>query len=131
MQIYTPQIGDKIAVKRFGYVHVGIYVGPRTIDGREVVHNDKGNGVVFSSLADFSSGGEVFLQKRATDNYFEREAIANRAFSLIGKNFDLFNFNCEHAANLAQTGQRESPQLQGALVCVLAIFILGLLAKQG
>ena len=112
-----------IAVKRFGYTHVGIYVGPRTLDGRDVVHNDKSKGVVLATLADFSGEAAVVLHKPATGDYFQREATANRAFSLIGKEFDLFRFNCEHAANFIQSGQAKSPQLEGALFVIACIVI--------
>jgi hypothetical protein len=129
VQNFIPQIGDKIAVKRFGYTHEGIYVGQGAFHGRDVVHNDKGGGVVLTTFAEFSRGSPVYLSKRVTENYFQQQAIANRAFSLIGRKFDLFTFNCEHAANLAQRGRQESPQLQGVLF-LLAFMSLVLIAKR-
>ena len=105
MAHYVPQIGDMISIDRFGYKHVGIYVGMRGHGANDVVHNDKGGGVVVASLADFSKGATIHLHKAASGDYFQREAIASRAFSLVGRKFDLFTFNCEHAANWAQTGR--------------------------
>lgn len=130
MQPYFPQVGDMIAVKRLGYIHVGNYVGSRTPDGRDVVHNDKSKGVVLTTLAEFSGGAPVFLHKQATGNYFQREATANRAFSLIGRKFDLLTFNCEHAANLIQSGYQESPQLQAYAFAALICLGLFAFAKQ-
>jgi hypothetical protein len=123
MEKYILQPGDMIRVNRLIYNHVGIYVGRRFSDERidGVIHNDKFGGVVVSTLADFSCGAAVQLHKPATGDYFEREAIVERAFSLIGQKFDLLKFNCEHAANWAQTGKSESPQLRGA-IALAALF---------
>ena len=115
-----------IGVTRFGYTHVGIYVGRRRFDGCDVVHNDKGNAVILSSQADFAQGSRIQIWKKASGNGLEREAIANRALALLGRRFDLITFNCEHAANLAQNGRAESPQLVGA--AFLALALVGLLA---
>jgi hypothetical protein len=123
MKSPTLQVGDIIRINRFFYRHVGIYVGPRTPDGRCVVHNDKGGGVVLSTLAEFSGGAQVYVEKPATGNWQEREAIAQRAIALLGQKFDLLTFNCEHLANLAQNQRAESPQIQGALLLIL--FVVG------
>jgi hypothetical protein len=120
------EVGDMIGVTRFGYTHVGIFVGPRRFDGYDVVHNDKGNAVILSSQADFAQGSPIQIWKKASGNIFEREAIANRALALLGRRFDLLMFNCEHAANLAQSGRAESPQLVGA--AFLGLALLGLFA---
>lgn len=125
MSAYTLQVGDLIRVSRFLHSHVGIYVG-----GQNVVHNDKGGGVVvLGTLAQFSGGRLIQLHKAATGNTFERQAIANRAFALLGRKFNLWTFNCEHAATWAQSGKAESPQLQGFAVFALLILGLGLLAR--
>jgi hypothetical protein len=124
MQQTNFQPGDKIAVQRPGYRHVGIYTG----NGR-VVHNDKGGGVVLATLDQFSGGEPVFLLKRVTDNYFQQQAIAARAYSLLGTKFDLLHFNCEHAGNWIQSGRVESEQLQGAFLVALAILGLAFFAK--
>ena len=124
MQPSTFQPGDRIAVQRFFYKHVGIYIG-----NGSVVHNDKGGGVVRTTLAEFSAGGAVMLQKRVTTDYFQQQAIAQRALSLIGSQFNVIHFNCEHAANWAQSGRVESEQLQGAVIVLLAVLGLVALSK--
>jgi hypothetical protein len=130
MKAYTLQVGDMIQVGRFLYNHVGIYVGSRTADGRDVVHNDKNGGVVLSTLAEFSGGKPVQLHTAASGNYVEREAIANRALSLLGRRFDLLTFNCEHAANWAQSGKLESPQIKGFVLFALIVGGLALVARR-
>lgn len=125
------EIGDIIAVNRLGYKHVGVYVGSRPFSDQCVIHNAKSNGVILSNLAEFSAGAEVFIHQKATGNYFERQAIATRALALLGQKYDLLQFNCEHAANLAQRGVAESPQIVGlAVVSLIACGIAVLSAKK-
>jgi hypothetical protein len=126
MQTITSQfqVGDKIYVQRLGYRHVGIYVGPRFAKGKNgcVVENDReSGGVILSDLTEFSDGNTTHLESRVARNYYEQELIAQRAMSLLGKKFDLLTFNCEHAANWAQTGNAESPQIQHAFIVVLLV----------
>jgi hypothetical protein len=52
--------------------------------------------------------------------------IKQKAFSLLGRQYNLFNFNCEHLATFSHTGKAESPQLQGAAFFVL--LLVGLFA---
>jgi hypothetical protein len=113
-----------IAVSRLGYKHVGIYVGPRRFDGACVVHNRKREGVMLSTLNDFSGNSRIFIHRKAEGNFHEREMIAQRALSQLGTKYDLFKFNCEHAATNAQSGVAQSPQI--AVAVLLALFGVGL-----
>ncbi len=65
----------------------------------------------------FRPTGEFTIGKPAPE-----DAVAQRTLDLLGRTYDLFGFNCEHAANLAQTGSAESPQLWR--------WVLGLLATE-
>lgn len=97
--------------------------------GNDVVHNDKFGGVVKSSWAEFSKGSPVYIHRKAAGNYFDRQAITQRALSLLGMKYALLDFNCEHAATFAQTGKAESPQVAiGIGVALLAVIGLGLAA---
>jgi hypothetical protein len=118
------EVGDMIAVNRIGYKHVGIYVGQHSYGNRCVIHNAKGNGVILSTFQEFAGGDSVFIHQKAAGNYFERHAIAKRALSLLGQEYDLLKFNCEHAAHFSQNGVAESPQMAGAVV--LALIAVGL-----
>lgn len=116
-------MGDMIQASRGIYNHVGIYVGP-TWDGRDVIHNAKGGCVELISLSEFANGAPVYRRIAAPDDYFQQQAIVERAMSLIGKKYDLIKFNCEHFATLAQTGRAASPQLAGlALLGILGVFL--------
>ena len=127
-----PQVGDKIMVDRGIYKHFGIFIGHQQTGGNSVVHNDKVSGaVVACSLFEFSGGLPVHVEERAIGTYFERQAIVQRAVQLIGTRFDLFNFNCEHMANLALRGVAESLQVQGAVVLLALVCGLFFLSRKG
>jgi len=118
------QNGDMIEVMgQFPFPrHVGIYAGVRG-----VVHNHKSCCVQLTSLQAFSGGRPIRVTSRVAGSWFEQEQVVQRALSLVGKPYNLLNFNCEHAAYYAQTGEAKSPQLGFALVfCLLGI--VGMLA---
>jgi hypothetical protein len=120
MEQVQVEIGDMIRIQGFGYNHVGIYVGCYGAILHCVVHNCKGIGVMASSLEEFSAGKNIFMHQKATVPHHERQTIVNRALSLLNTQYDLINFNCEHAAYYAQNGEAKSPQIAGAAVLGLA-----------
>jgi len=116
------QIGDKIRVKgTIGVDHYGIYVGPRGGYGENIVHNDKAGGVRLVHLRDFSGGQPVIIEARVVNGRSAQETVAQRALSLLGTEYDLISFNCEHLANYAQLGIGFSPQLQQGVASLLVI----------
>jgi hypothetical protein len=58
---------------------------------------------------------------RVNGGWFRQEQVVRRSLSLLGQQYDLLNFNCEHAAYYAATGIKRSPQL-GFAVLALAVF---------
>ncbi len=113
------EVGDKLRVtKAFGITHYGIYVG-----GGYVVHNHPDGGVETVTFERFANGRPVYIEARVP--WAAQEAVRQAALNLIGTQFDLFNFNCEHFVTFVQTGKPESPQLRGAVV---GVAVLGLLA---
>ena len=128
MQNGILEIGDVIRIQCAGYQHVGVYVGPRGFRGECVVHNSKAGGVILSTFAEFSGGSQVFVHQKAPGGWFDRQTIAERALSLLGTKYDLLTFNCEHAANFAQRGKAESPQIFAATLIGLILGGIGLIA---
>lgn len=111
----TVRKGDKLHTPKGMLAHAGVYVGPvrlgdGTIIDHGVVHNSKARGcVVVEPFGVFCPTGEFTIAQRAAPG--TEDLVVGRALDLIGRTYDLFGFNCEHAANLAQTGSAESPQL--------------------
>ena len=115
------QMGDKIRVSSvFGTTHYGIYIGPYLWLEHAVVHNDKNGGVQVVDLDTFANGRSVAIEARVIGRWWERRVVADRALALVGREYDLFNFNCEHLVSFAQTGVARSPQVE-ALVLVLLV----------
>lgn len=87
----------------------------------KVLHNTHPGGVQYISLGEFSNR-EVFVEKRASVGH-ERQVV-ERARALMGRQYNLVSFNCEHYASVVHEGKKESPQLQRATVvtCVVGAF---------
>lgn len=121
----TPQVGDKVRVLgRFDLWHYGIVVGTDRQGRVSVVHNDTDLGVVVAPLETFANGHRVQMVQRAPQGH--EYGVAARAASLVGKRYDLVNFNAEQLANVAYEGTSRSPQL--ALGGILAAFGLMVVA---
>lgn len=115
-------LGDKIwVIGAYNFAHFGIVVGYGPY-GIEVVHNDKLSGQVCKvNIQEFTSGTPVHIAPRKARNRAEQELIARRALTLIGTRYDLMNFNCEDAANYAETGLPVSPSRQKIVAGILLI----------
>lgn len=100
------QPGDKLAVPGPpGVTHVGIYAGRG-----QVVHNSKRHGhVVEEAIAAFAEGATIRVVARATAGWGPE--VVRRARAYLGKNYNLFLFNCEHLTSVAIEGEPKSPQL--------------------
>jgi Lecithin retinol acyltransferase len=122
MNSNTLELGDIIRIQCPGYQHVGVYVGVQGVCGECVIHNSKLGGVILSTLTEFSGGSQIFIHQKATCPWYERGAIVQRAWSLLGSKYNLFNFNCEHAAYYAQRGKAESPQISAFAFIALLLF---------
>lgn len=120
------QQGDKCWVKTTKK-HYGVCTG-RGEDGKLwFVHNTRVGGVIHSTLKGFAGNKAIFIEKRAAPGH-ERN-VANRALSLVGREYHMLSFNCEHMANLAANGTAESRQVQaGAVWATLTLMFSGLLA---
>jgi hypothetical protein len=108
--------GDKCWVQLPLKRHYGVCTGFGS-DGRPLfVHNTFDGGVVQTTEHGFAGGHPIHVEQRAQPG--QEASVAQRALNLIGRQYDLFTFNCEHAANLAATGRAESKQVQGAVKLV-------------
>lgn len=105
-----PEIGDTVRVAGL-FPHVGIFVGPNGGYADGVVHNDKNGGVRLASFAEFT-GGRPWQVVSLPRPWHERLEIVEQALSLIGTQYDLLSFNCEHFVNLVKTGRPFSPTLR-------------------
>jgi hypothetical protein len=111
----------------WGTDHLGLFAGFDQLGRGWVIHNAKDERVKWDLLEAFAAGSPVSLVRRAV-NVYEIEAIFARAQELLGRQFDLVNFNCEHFVTVALAGKAASPQLLGVAVGLTLVAALSLLA---
>jgi hypothetical protein len=129
MHVYVRKLshGDKVwtpARSIPGVKHYGIW----DERSRAFIHNTTPGGVQFARPAAFING-KLFIETPAAPG--SGEAVAARARALLGLDYDLFALNCEHVANIAAEGRRESQQLQTAVFAATVLGSLFLLSNSG
>jgi hypothetical protein len=129
--IYGLQLGDRL-VREKGILskHHGIYVGIH--DGIPLVaENQNGIGVQYISLSNFLLGNSANLTRiekfKGTEE--ARRSIIPRINKLLGTQYDLINFNCEHFVELIYTGRPTSKQVNTAFFGLGLLIFVGLLAS--
>lgn len=106
--VYAP--GTTLKVDIGVYWHYGMAAGYD-----EIIHLTKRNGsVVRESYDDFSGGREILECAEITSD-FPQEAV-NRALDYTDKRYDLLNFNCEHFVRMCHGLEKESHQVQSAVI---------------
>lgn len=126
------QCGDRL-VRNKGLFskHHGIYIG---------IHNNIplvaecqiNKGVQYVSLTEFlnGDGNNLVRVELFSGTEYAREQIIPRINQLLGTQYDLVNFNCEHFAEFIQTGKASSKQVGNAILSVaLGALFLGLLFR--
>lgn len=123
---YNLRVGDRL-VREKGILstHHGIFCGWDN-DRAIVAENQNGYGVQYITLQQFVLNNTNLLKRivRFKGNEFERNNIIPRIDQLIGRNYDLVNFNCEHFAEYIQNGVPKSNQVTNAAVSV-GLILLG------
>lgn len=116
LQKYSLRPGDRIVTPRSGWrliQHHAIYWGMDSNGVHWIIENQDYVGVRFIELGAFLQRiFEVKRIERFKGNEYERGIALERGKSLVGKKYDLFNFNCEHFANYVQLGRSFSKQIE-------------------
>jgi hypothetical protein len=121
--------GDKCWVQSFLKKHYGICTGFGT-DGRPwFVHNTPDGGVVHTPSERFARDAEIHVEQRARPG--QEAAVAQRALDLVGRQYDLLAFNCEHLANLAANGAAESKQVRNVVATGIGLALLAWANQNG
>lgn len=101
--------GDKCWVQ-LTKKHYGVCTGYGDDGEPWFVHNTRENGVVHTTRKGFAGNHPIHVEQRATPG--NEWAVASRALTYVGHQYDMLFFNCEHLANLVVNGTRESKQVQ-------------------
>lgn len=122
------QPGDRLVLPKsnFGFVqHHAIYIGNDTYGNRQYVENYIGKGVqVVNENYLFRDGYHLTRIEPFGGNDFQRRLAVNRAVSLIGTQYDLVNFNCEHYANAVQYNKSFSRQVVNGILATLLLAVI-------
>lgn len=112
---YTIKPGTVIATVKGGFWHVGVYSNIGT-----VISNSRcSGGVIEESLNAFCNGKQIkILGYPSQLPPFE---VIYRARQLIGKKYNVFNYNCEHFVREVHGLKPESPQLNQASLLAACI----------
>lgn len=105
--------------------HHAIYLGKDAFGIRQYIENYIGKGVrVIDESHLFRDGFITTRIEPFMGINFQRIEAVKRAISLIGKQYDLINFNCEHYANTVQHKRSYSNQVVNTIgLSVLALIV--------
>lgn len=122
--------GDRLVLPKneLGFIqHHAIYIGNDVYGNRQYIENRIGKGVqVVNESYLFRDGYHFTRVEPFTGSDFQRRAAINRAIKLIGTQYNLVNFNCEHYANAVQHNKPYSKQVGNGILAALAIAIIGI-----
>lgn len=110
--------------------HHIIYLGKDKKGNRVFIENSISKGVQIVNEAQvFKDGYQITRIEKFNGTPQQRNEAIQRALKLIGKNYNLINFNCEHFANIVQYKSIESKQVQlgtglglGLIALIIGIF---------
>jgi hypothetical protein len=124
---YNIKPGDRIKVQMGQqpfFTHHAIYLGQDYYGNDLISENRKFQGVHLCYADDFFERYSAIVHiQRFVGNEIARRKAIKRALDYLGKPYSLINFNCEHYANLVQTGKSQSLQVSNAAAGV-AVFAL-------
>ena len=133
MKIYylkNLQPGDRLVLPKsdLGFVHHhAIYIGNDSYGNRQYVENYIGKGVqIVNENHLFRDGYRLTRVEPFSGNDFQRRLAVNRAVALIGTQYDLVNFNCEHYANAVQYNKPFSKQVGNGILATLVLAVIGI-----
>ncbi len=114
MNISTLKIGDLIVRQKGPFsTHFMVYIGMQN-GVQMVAENQSGLGVRFTSLANALAGNVIKRFEKFGGTESQRSWVIPKIQNLLGKNYDLVVFNCEHFARWVSTGKVESKQVKVA-----------------
>ncbi|KAA3652400.1 MAG: hypothetical protein DWP98_01355 [Bacteroidetes bacterium] len=127
----TLQPADRLVIPKSGLnmvQHHAIYLGKDNNGNRIYIENAIGRGVqVVNEAYLFRGGYEITRVERFTGSQYQRNSAVQLAMQLIGKPYNLLNFNCEHYANTVQHRKSYSNQVGVGLGLGLLTLFVGLI----
>lgn len=121
---------DRLVIPKspMGFVqHHVIYIGKDRLGNRLYIENAIGRGVqLISETYLFRDGYEVTRIEPFSGTQHQRKMAVKAALQMIGTEYDLINFNCEHYANAVQHNFSHSEQVGKGLAFGLIALLIGI-----
>lgn len=105
--------------------HHSIYLGIDQYGQEWVSENHKIHGVRLVKAEDFFKEDNCYTIVPFQGRYQLRIAAVKRALSVLGKPYELIQYNCEHYASYVQTGKAESTQIITAIAAIVGLILIG------
>jgi len=123
---HSLRVGDRLVREKGLFTkHHGIFVGWHN-GNYLVAENNTPDGVRYVTYNEFMNGNELTRVEYFNGTEAQRNQIIPFINSILGTNYDLINYNCEHFANQIQKGTPESKQVANAVgFSVLGLLLLG------
>lgn len=107
-------IGDHLTAPYMGITHHGLFAGEDL-----VVHKGR-DGVVLTSLEEFSGGNDISVCVHFMERKFTREESVERGLSRLGESeYNVIFDNCEHFVTWCIFGLESSTQVQHATIIAI------------
>lgn len=110
--------------------HHSIYLGMDQYGQEWISENHKFHGVRLVKANDFFKVNNEYSFVPFEGKYPERIAAVKRALAVLGKPYDLIEYNCEHYASFVQTGKAESKQVITAIAALVGLILIGFAATE-
>jgi len=127
-QLDALQPADRLVLPKSGVgfiQHHAIYIGKNKKGSRLYIENAIGEGVrVVDEAYLFRDSYKLTRVEPFAGNRNQRKTAVRLARQLIGREYDLLNFNCEHYANTVQRNKRYSTQVENGIVLGLLAIVL-------
>lgn len=105
--------------------HHAIFIGTDAYGSNLYIENGIGKGVqIVDEKHLFRDGYNLTRVEIFQGNTLQRNIALNRAMGLVGKPYDLINFNCEHYANTVQHNRCYSKQVYIGIISAFLVLIL-------
>jgi len=125
------QLADRLVVPKSNarwVQHHAIYLGIDENGIEWIAENMIGHGVRLVTAADFLMNAiEVTRVERFSGSKAERRNAVQKAIALVGTNYDILQFNCEHYANMIQHNRKVSRQVKAGLALGVAGLLVAIL----
>lgn len=113
--------GDVLKVSRGLYDHYSTVLIGGDFHRARVVEIDQNRPTRLSTLAEFAEGGTIEIVERGKADEMTLVVVRAAEVLLRSREYDLFEWNCEHSARYIAFGKAHSTQVAAGVAAVLGV----------